>query len=131
MDPQGRISLPARYREAFRGGIVLTRGYDRCIAVYTPSRWEAFASDMANRPMSRAKNRRMRRVTFTSAYQLEADRQGRVLLPSSLRSYAEIGDEVVIAGMGDYFEIWSKEAWLRESEALEEEAWYLAETSEE
>ena len=130
MDPQGRISLPARYREAFRGGIVLTRGYDRCVAAYTPSRWEALAGEMASLPMNRARNRRMRRVTFTSAYQLEADRQGRVLLPASLRSYADIGDEVVIAGMGDFFEIWSKEAWLLESEALEQEAWFLAETSE-
>ena len=130
MDPQGRISLPARYREAFRGGIVLTRGYDRCIAAYTPLSWEAMASEMASLPMNRARNRRMRRVKFTSAYQLEADRQGRVLLPSSLRSYAVIGDEVVIAGMGDYFEIWSKDAWLQESELLEEQAWILAETSE-
>ena len=130
VDPQGRISLPARYREAFRGGIVLTRGYDRCVAAYTPSRWETLAGEMASLPMNRARNRRMRRVTFTSAYQLEADRQGRVLLPASLRSYADIGDEVVIAGMGDFFEIWSKNAWLRESEALEEEAWFLAETSE-
>ena len=85
---------------------------------------------MVSLPMNRARNRRMRRVTFTSAYQLEADRQGRVLLPASLRSYADIGDEVVIAGMGDFFEIWSKEAWLLESEALEQEAWFLAETSE-
>ncbi len=131
MDPQGRISLPARFRDAFRGGVVLTRGYDRCISVYTPSRWEAVASDMANLPMNRAKNRRMRRVTFTSAFQLEADRQGRVLLPASLRSYAQIGDEVVIAGMGDFLEIWSKEAWLQESESLEQEAWLIAETSEE
>ena len=129
MDPQGRISLPARYREAFKGGIVLTRGYDPCIAAYTPSGWEAIASDMASRPMNRAKNRTMRRFKFTSAYQLEADRQGRVLLPSSLRSHAGIEDEVVIAGMGDYFEIWSKEAWLRESETFEN-AWLLAETSE-
>jgi MraZ protein len=81
--------------------------------------------------MNRAKNRRMRRVTFTSAYQLEADRQGRVLLPASLRSYAQIDDEVVIAGMGDFLEIWSKEAWLQESESLEQEAWLIAETSEE
>ncbi len=131
VDPQGRISLPARYRDAFKGGVVLTRGYDPCIAIYTPARWEIEAGKMANLSMNRAKNRRMRRVTFTSAYQLEADRQGRVLLPASLRSYARINDEVVIAGMGDYLEIWSKESWVEESKSLEEEAWLIAETSEE
>ncbi|MFH1560023.1 MAG: division/cell wall cluster transcriptional repressor MraZ [Chloroflexota bacterium] len=131
VDPQGRISLPARFRDAFKGGIVLTRGYDRCIAAYTPVHWETFASQVATLALNRAKNRRMRRMSFSSAYQLEIDRQGRVLLPASLRQYAQIGEEVVIAGMGDFLEIWDKEAWLQESALLDEEASLIAETSEE
>ena len=131
VDPQGRISLPARFRDTFRGGIVLTRGYDRCIVAYTPSHWETVASQVASLPLHRAKNRRMRRMSFSAAYNLETDRQGRVLLPISLRQYAQIGEEVVIAGMGDFLEIWAKEAWLQESAFLEEEASLIAETSEE
>ena len=68
-------------------------------------------------------------MSFSAAYDLEADRQGRVLLPASLRRYAQIGESVVIAGMGDFLEIWDKEAWLRESELLDEEASFIAETS--
>ena len=131
VDIQGRISLPTQFRESFRGGIVLSRGFDRCISVHTPSQWEAYTSQVTNLPLNRAKNRRMRRLTFSSAYFLGTDRQGRVLLPLSLRQYAQIGEEVILAGMGDFLEVWSKEAWLQESEFLAEEAWRIAETSEE
>ena len=131
VDPQGRISLPVRFRDAFRGGIVLARGYDRCIVAYTPSQWESVAEEVASLPMNRGKNRRMRRMTFSSAYQLETDRQGRVLLPGSLRRYAQIDEEVVIVGMGDFLEVWARDVWLQESESLEEEAWHIAETWEE
>ncbi len=68
-------------------------------------------------------------MSFSAAYDLEADRQGRVLLPASLRRYAQIGESVVTAGMGNFLEIWDKEAWLRESELLDEEASFIAETS--
>ena len=131
VDPQGRISLPTRFRDAFKGGIVLTRGYDRCIYVYTPGQWDTFASQVASLALNRAKNRRMRRMSFSAAYNLETDRQGRVLLPAFLRQYARIGEEVVIAGMGDFLEIWDKEAWLQESELLDDEASLIAEISEE
>ncbi|MDA0988231.1 MAG: division/cell wall cluster transcriptional repressor MraZ [Chloroflexi bacterium] len=131
VDPQGRISIPTRFRDAFKGGIVLTRSFDRCIAAYTPGHWETFASEVATRALNRIKNRRLRRVSFSAAYNLEADRQGRVLLPASLRRYAQIGEEVVIAGMGDFLEIWDKEAWLQESAFLEEEASLIAEITEE
>ena len=131
VDPQSRISLPARFRDAFKGGIVLTRGYDPCIVAYTPTQWEAFATEVASLALNRSKNRRMRRMSFPAAYTLETDRQGRVLLPISLRQYAQIGEEVVIAGMGDFLEIWDKEAWLQESAFLQEEASRIAESAEE
>ena len=131
VDPQGRISLPTRFREVFKGGMVLTRGYDRCIAIYTPAQWENVASEVASLSLNRVRNRRMRRMNFSAAYDLEMDRQGRVLLPASLRRYAQIGEEVVIVGMGDFLEIWSKESWEEESAFLDEEATLIAETSEE
>ena len=131
VDSQGRISLPARFREAFRRGIVLARGYDRCIVAYTPPQWEAFASEVATLPLNRGKNRRMRRMNFSSADHLEADRQGRAKLPLNLRQYAQISEEVVIAGMGDFVEIWDRELWSQERAKMEEEAWQIAETTEE
>ncbi len=132
VDTQGRISMPARYRDAFRGGLILTRGHDRCIAAYTPNQWETWANNVASYPMNRQKNRRYRRMTFAGAYSLQSDRQGRVPLPSMLRSYAniDINGDVVVAGMGDFLEIWAKEEWMHESALLEQEAQYIAETAE-
>ena len=63
----------------------------------------------------------MRRVSFSAAYNLETDRQGRVLLPASLRQYAQIGEEVIIAGMVDFLEVWAKESWRQETASLEED----------
>ena len=131
MDAQGRIAFPARYRDAFAGGLVLTRAYDRCIAAYSHGQWQAHVREVAELPMKRATNRRMRRLTFSAAYNLQMDRQGRVMLPATLREYAGIGEAVVVAGMGDYLEIWDRESWRRESEQLDEQASYIAEISEE
>ena len=130
MDPQGRIAVPSRYRDAFTGGLVLTRAYDRCIAAYSPSQWQAHTTDVADLPTQRAKNRRMRRLTFSAAYNLQLDRQGRVMLPAALREYAGIRESVVVAGMGDFLEIWDHDSWQEERSLLDQEASYIAEISE-
>ncbi len=130
MDPQGRIAFPTRYREAFAGGLVLTRAYDRCIAAFSHSQWQAHVKGIAELPMNIARNRRMRRLTFSAAYNLQMDRQGRVMLPALLREYAGIGESVVLAGVGDSLEIWGLESWRQESAQLDEHASYIAETSE-
>lgn len=130
MDPQGRIAVPSRFRDAFRGGLVLARAYDRCIAAYSHSQWQAHTREVAELPTQRSKNRRMRRLTFSAAYNLQLDRQGRVMLPVLLRQYAGIGESVVMAGMGDHLEIWDSENWQHERELLDQEASYIAEVSE-
>jgi MraZ protein len=73
----------------------------------------------------------MRRLTFSAAYNLQLDRQGRVMLPATLRQYAGIGESVVVAGMGDYLEVWDVGSWQQERELLDQEASYIAEISEE
>jgi MraZ protein len=130
VDPQGRIAVPSRFRDAFTGGLVLTRAYDRCIAAFSHSQWQAHVKEVADLPTQRAKNRRMRRLTFSAAYNLQLDRQGRVMLPATLRQYAGIGESVVVAGMGDYLEVWDVESWQQERELLDQEASYIAEVSE-
>ena len=131
VDQQGRISMPSRFREALKGGMVLSRGADRCVVGYTESQWEETVGQIASLPIHLAKNRKILRMTFGSAYQVDADRQGRVLLPSPLRAYAQINEDVVIVGMGNFLELWSKEVWEKESESLEEDAWQIGESWEE
>jgi len=119
LDPQGRIAVPVRFRPAFSEGIVLSRAYDRCVLVSTAEEWARIAADIAARPTTRAAERRLARMTFAGAFPTEIDRQGRVLLPSSLRSYADLIDEVVIAGTGRFLEIWCKDAWSVERASID------------
>lgn len=131
VDPQGRISIPTRFREAFKPGLVLTKGYEPCVVVFTPTGWEEFAQRIASLSMNQARARRLRRMTFGNAFNLELDRQGRVLLPAPLRQYAGIDEEVVIVGNGDYVEMWDAAHWVEEIARVEESAWQMAEISEE
>ena len=131
VDPQGRVAIPPRFREAFKGGLVLTRGYEQCIVVFTPGAWEQFSGAIATMSINQARGRRLRRMTFGGAFDLEMDRQGRVLIPQLLRRYATIGEEAVLVGTGEYIEIWDKELWRQELALTQESAWHLAEGAEE
>lgn len=130
IDNKGRIAIPARFREHLRTGLVLARGYDRCVAVYPLAEWSKVVAAFEALPMTLAKNRRHARSIFSGAFQLEADRQGRVLLPPTLREYAEIDDVGVITGMNSYLEIWARQLWAVERTLMEEQVWRLGETSQ-
>ncbi len=130
IDPKGRVAIPPKFRGEFWEGIVLARGFDRCINAYPPSIWKEISESFSTLPIARSKERRMRRVIFASAFSLELDEQGRVLLPPPLRQYAEIKENVVIAGANNYLEIWSKKLWDEEQALMEEQAWQIAEGME-
>jgi len=127
VDAQGRVSIPARFRPAFADGIILGRAYDRCVVAYTPEEWEKVAADIAARPMTQGIARKLARLTFSGAFPTALDRQGRVLLPPTLRQYAGLGEEVVVAGAGRVLEIWSRTFWQRERQALDDTATQIAE----
>ena len=124
------IAIPARLREAFRGGLVLSRGFDRCLNVYTMAEWGKVADKLTSLPLTQRNPRRITRFTFSGAFSLDLDRQGRVVLPSSLRQYAEINDEVVIVGSYSHLQIWSKELWAEEKKFMAEHAMEIAEAVE-
>lgn len=130
LDQKGRIAIPSRFRNAFVEGIVLARGYDRCIIAYPLAEWKKLADKLSSLSVTRGINRRINRSTFSSAFAQELDGQGRVLLPPSLRDYAQIKDGVIIAGVHNYLEIWGKELWGQEREIMEEQSWKIAEAIE-
>ncbi|MCH8195673.1 MAG: division/cell wall cluster transcriptional repressor MraZ [Chloroflexi bacterium] len=118
VDPQGRIAIPARYREAFTGGIYITRGFDQCVWVFSPEEWDTYSSRYAAMSPNSRVARTLRRRVFGSTFDLELDRQGRVVVPAGLRQHAAIAEEVVIIGQDTYLEVWSRDRW-REQEAQE------------
>ncbi len=127
LDHKGRLAVPARFRETFRGGLVLSRGFDRCLIAYTASEWQKIAEKLAALPLTQLNTRRISRFTFSGAFALELDRQGRVIVPPTLRQYAEIKDGVVVIGAYSHLQVWAKELWTAEKEFMSEHAAEVAE----
>ena len=111
VDAKGRVAVPARFRDRLSGELVLTRGNDRCLYLFTQDSWEPLAAKLNALPTGDADARNLRRAVFSAAEPVELDKQGRIVLAEHLRQYASIDGSVTIIGLGDYIEIWDKAAW--------------------
>lgn len=111
VDNKGRVAVPARYRDGLAGVLILTRGNDRCLYLFTQEAWEPLASKLNALPTGDADARNLRRAVFSSAEPVELDRQGRVVIPDHLRRYAGITTDVCLIGLGNYIEVWDRDAW--------------------
>jgi MraZ protein len=127
VDTKGRLAIPARFRDALGTEIVITRGIDRCLSLYPMDAWIPLAEKVSSLSISDPDARTFRRMVFAEASYLDVDRQGRILLPSDLREYAEIDREAMVVGVHSYIEIWSPERWNTQSQVMEEEASSIAE----
>ncbi len=113
LDDKGRLTLPSRLRPYFEGGIVVTKGVDRCLFAFPPEEWATFKANVkANTDLS-AKGRQLSRMFFSMAFEATLDRQGRVLLPTKLAQYAGLSRDVTVAGVDDRLEIWDTGEWNR------------------
>jgi MraZ protein len=119
IDSKGRIIIPAKFRGQLAAGLVVTRGFDQNLMLFTLSGWEELAQRIAERPLSDDDVRAFRRRVFSGAVDLIPDRQGRIIIPSYLRDFAGITNEVVIAGLFNYVELWSPEKWAAVRESIE------------
>ena len=128
IDDKNRLTLPAKYRQAFRDGIVVTRGFDGCLYAYRRADWDRLVESRlaALDPLSQ-EARRLQRFFYSGAAEADLDRQGRVMLPAALTEHARLGREVVVAGVRDHLEIWDRELWRREMAAVEGSAEDVAE----
>ena len=131
IDSKGRVSIPPKLRSQFADGIVLNRGVDNCIDVYPQSTWKESVAQL--QPLfatMNEKSRRGKRILFANAFTTELDEQGRVMLPPALRQHANIQDTLVIAGVNNRLEIWSKESWAAEQALMKEQVWQIFESME-
>ncbi|MBA7706662.1 Transcriptional regulator MraZ [subsurface metagenome] len=130
IDQKGRVPIPPKFRRELKEGVVLTPGIEKCLTVYTPSEWKKLADTLTTSSVTLSKLRRLNRAIFATAFRLSIDGQGRLALPTPLRQYAEIVDEVVIAGANTYLEIWNKVHWEEEKAISQEQAWQIIESLE-
>jgi MraZ protein len=128
IDDKNRLTLPARFRQAFVDGIVVTRGMDGCLFAYTRTDWDKLVEGrLASLDFLSQEGRRMQRFFFSGASETELDKQGRVGIPAALLEHAQLGRDVVVAGVHDHLEIWDRAAWRRELAEVEGSAEHVAE----
>lgn len=116
IDAKGRTSLPSRFRDVLAAGgdmrLILTRAlFDRCLHLYPMKAWEELEAKVAAMPQFEPNVVAFRRLYLSAAVDCELDKQGRVLIPPTLRDYAELSKDVVWAGMGRTAELWATERW--------------------
>jgi MraZ protein len=128
VDDKNRLTLPAKFRQAFADGIVITRGLDGCLFAYRREDWDRLVESRlaALDPLS-PEGRRLQRHFFSGAAEADLDKQGRVIVPKELIEHARLGRDVVVAGVHDRLEIWDRAAWRRELAAVEGSAEDVAE----
>ena len=121
IDGKGRLTVPARYRDLLAAeGAYLTQGFDNNINVYPPKVFDRIFNRVNNLNMTDPSARLLRRLMFSNAEVVALDKTGRILIPQFLREELNLDGEAVVVGMGDYFEIWSPEQWVGQTNMMEE-----------
>ncbi|MGO1319570.1 MAG: division/cell wall cluster transcriptional repressor MraZ [Galactobacter sp.] len=128
LDEKGRLILPAKYRDELGNGLVLTRGQERCIYVFSVREFEKFQERIQSAPLSSRQARDYIRVFLSGASDEVPDKQGRVTIPPPLRAYAGLDREVTVVGAGTRAEIWDTPSW---DSYLQEKEQSFSETDEE
>ena len=111
IDAKGRLIIPSKFREALGDEFVVTKGLDGCLFVYDNKEWSAFEEKLKSLPLTNKDARRFVRFFLAGAALAEVDKQGRILVPGTLREFAGLEKEVVLVGVGSRVEIWSKDRW--------------------
>ena len=119
IDDKNRLTLPAKFRQAFADGVVLTRGMDGCLYAYPRLQWERRADTIGSLDDLSPEGRVMKRFFFSGAAVDEPDKQGRIAVPPTLSRHAGLSRDVVVAGVYDHLEIWDRDSWEKQMRQVE------------
>jgi MraZ protein len=124
IDPKGRLIIPARFRDVLRAGggngLMISR-MDSCLVAYTFDEWHKIESRILALAEKSENMRRFRRVFVGGAFECSCDKQDRILIPPMLRQYAGLEKDIVLVGVLDHFEIWSRQNWDSENAHMEDD----------
>ena len=115
LDDKGRVVLPSKFRDLLKKGCVVTKGQDRCLYVYTIDRFAEEMAKVTGLPTTDRRSRNFSRSLFAGARDQEPDKQGRIAIPETLRTYASLDKDVTVVGVADHIEIWATSAWAEVS----------------
>ncbi|KXB66424.1 protein MraZ [Parvimonas sp. KA00067] len=117
LDDKGRLIMPSKFRNELGTNFIVTRGLEGCLFVFTESKWNEFTEQLNSKGLSKKDVRSITRFFCSCAMTSDLDKQGRFLVNKNLREFAGIERDVMIIGVSDRIEIWSKEKWNEYSEA--------------
>ena len=131
VDSKGRLPLPPKFRTELGSELVLMGGLEKCIRLYPVAEWRKVADTLSTQKLPTSKYRTINRAMFGGAFSVSLDAQGRVALPTPLRTRMEIHDTAVVVGENMYIEIWNPDLWNREQKSADEQLWQIVESLEE
>ena len=120
LDDKGRVILPSKFRGPFERGGYLTQYQDGCLSLWTPDEFESQMESVLERASTSKGDRNLARLWASTSHELEIDRQGRMAIPSRLREYAHLENDVLVLGAIDRVELWDRQTW--DEKVLPEEA---------
>jgi len=115
IDRKGRLILPAKFREVAKANFLekffITRGLDKCLFMFSEEEWRTQENKFKSISFTKQQSRTFNRLYFSGATEVIPDKQGRILLPAHIKEFADIKKDVVIVGVSNRIEIWSKNKW--------------------
>jgi MraZ protein len=120
LDEKGRLMIPVRYRELLAAGAFIMQGFDRCLMVMTDSHFNEVYERINAMNMADPNARLLRRLILSTAYPVEIDKVGRILVPQMLRQVNGLDGEAIVAGQGEYFEVWNPVEWNEQIDQLQD-----------
>jgi MraZ protein len=127
IDEKGRIAIPSKFRPSLKAKVVVTRGLDNSLFLYTLEEWKKLAEKLASLSIATANTRAFSRLMLAGAMDCEIDKQGRIILPGYLKEFARISKRLIFAGLYNRIEIWSEELWNAYKQQTEKESNAIAE----
>ncbi len=121
LDDKGRLMIPARFRDLLEGGAFITQGFDKCLMVMTESYFQQVYDRIEAMNLTDPTARLLRRLILSNAYPVEVDKVGRIVVPQNLRTFLGIENgELIVAGQGEYFEVWTPALWSEQMAQLQD-----------
>ncbi len=127
LDDKGRIAIPKKFRKSLTKGAVVTRGLDTSLFLFPKEEWDKLAEKLASLPLGQSNSRAFARLMLAGAMDVSMDKQGRVVLPEYLRTYATLNKKTIVAGLYNRIEIWDETKWRAYNKKLENDAESVAE----
>ena len=127
IDEKGRLAIPKKFRKRLQKGAVVTRGLDTSLFLFPKEEWDKLAEKLSSLPLGQSNSRAFARLMLAGAMDVSLDKQGRVVLPEYLRSYASLKKKTIVAGLFNRLEIWDESKWRSYNKKLESDAESVAE----